>query len=137
VPLLPLVESVVVQLAHLLDGKPVRVEVNIVEDAHFCVARPALAVVLSNIVSNAFQHTREGWVRISFDGERLSVSDEGPGVEESIRARLFEAGVKGCDSSGHGLGLSIARRLAERVGLELALAPGAQGGTVATLAPRK
>lgn len=137
VPLLPLVESVVVQLAHLLDGKPVRVEVNIVEDAHFCVARPALAVVLSNIVSNAFQHTREGWVRISFDGERLSVSDEGPGVEESIRARLFEAGVKGCDSSGHGLGLSIARRLAERVGLELALAPGVQGGTVVTLAPRK
>ncbi|MGW8391451.1 sensor histidine kinase [Pseudoduganella sp. HUAS MS19] len=137
VPLLPLAESTVVQLAHLLDGKVVSVEVDIGQDAHFCVPRPALAVVLSNIVSNAFQHTREGCVRISFGGGSLSVSDEGPGVEESIRTRLFEAGVKGCNSSGHGLGLSIARRLAERIGLELALAPGEHGGTVARLAPRK
>lgn len=137
VPLLPMAESTVVQMAHLLEGKPVRVEVEIGQGAHFCVPRPALAVVLSNIVGNAFLHTREGCVRISFDGERLSVSDDGPGVEEAIRARLFEAGVKGSSSGGHGLGLSIARRLAERIGLELALAPGVQGGTVATLAPRK
>ncbi|HEY0585988.1 MAG TPA: HAMP domain-containing sensor histidine kinase [Pseudoduganella sp.] len=137
VPLLPLAESTVVQLAHLLDGKAVSVEVEIGPGAHFCVPQPALAIVLSNIVGNAFQHTRQGCVRIGFDGKSLSVSDEGPGVEEAIRTRLFEAGVKGGNSSGHGLGLSIARRLAGRIGLALELAPGAQGGTVVTLAPRK
>ncbi|SFF81698.1 Signal transduction histidine kinase [Duganella sp. CF458] len=137
VRLLPLAESTVVQMAHLLDGKPVSVEVDIGQAAHFCVPQPALAVVLSNIVGNAFQHSQRGCVRITFDGVRLTVSDEGPGLEDAIRTRLFEAGVKGGNSRGHGLGLSIARRLAERIGLELSLEPGAQGGTVATLTPRK
>lgn len=137
VPLLALAESTVVRLAHLLDGKPVEVEVGIDPQAQFRMPRPALAIVLANVISNAFQHTQSGRVRISFEDGKLSVSDDGPGVDAAIRSRIFEAGVKGSGSSGHGLGLSIARRLANRIGLELELAPGAHGGTVVTLAPRQ
>jgi signal transduction histidine kinase len=137
VPLLALAESTVVRLAHLLDGKAVEVEVAIDSKAQFRMPRPALAIVLANVVGNAFQHTQSGRVRISYDGGKLSVSDDGPGVDAAIRSRIFEAGVKGSGSSGHGLGLSIARRLANRIGLELQLAPGANGGTVVTLAPRQ
>ncbi len=137
VPLLALAESTVVQLAHLLDGKAVEVEVEIDPHARFYMPQPALAIVLANVVGNAFQHTQAGRVRIGYSGGGLVVSDQGPGIDEAIRARLFEPGVKGGASSGHGLGLSIARRLAERIGLDLALRPGAQGGTVVTLTPRK
>ncbi|WNG48770.1 HAMP domain-containing histidine kinase [Archangium minus] len=137
VPLLPLAESTVVQLAHLLEGKPVEVEVAIDPRAQFHMPRSALAIVLSNVVGNAFQHTQAGRVSIGFADGRLVVRDDGPGVDAAIRARLFEPGVKGGTSSGHGLGLSIARRLADRIGLALELEAGAQGGTVVTLAPRK
>lgn len=137
VPLLPLAESTVVQLAHLLDGKPVEVDVAIDPQAQFTAPRSALAIVLANVVGNAFQHTQSGCVRIQFAGGRLEVRDQGPGIDPAIRERLFEAGVKGAASSGHGLGLSIARRLAQRIGLELTLETGPAGGTVAALAPAK
>lgn len=136
-PLLPLVESSVVQLAHLLDGKPVEVEVALAPQASFHAPPAALRIVLANIIGNAFQHTQSGCVRIGFADGVLTVSDNGPGIDPAIQARLFEAGVKGAASSGHGLGLSIARRLASRIGLELTLEAGAQGGTVAALSPTK
>lgn len=137
VPLLPLAESTVVQLAHLLDGKPVQVDVAFEPQAQFTAPRSALAIVLANVIGNAFQHTQSGCVRIGFAAGRLEVSDDGPGIDPSIRARLFEGGVKGPASSGHGLGLSIARRLAQRIGLELTLETGPGGGTVAVLAPAR
>ncbi|XLZ72299.1 HAMP domain-containing sensor histidine kinase [Massilia sp. SR12] len=135
VALLPLVESTVVQLAHLLDGKPVEVDVALAPQASFSVPPAALRIVLANIIGNAFQHTQSGCVRVAFADGVLAVSDDGPGIDPAIQARLFEAGVKGPASGGHGLGLSIARRLASRIGLELTLQAGAQGGTVASLAP--
>ncbi|MYN05536.1 hypothetical protein GTP41_25925 [Pseudoduganella sp. DS3] len=137
VALLPLVESTVVQLAHLLDGKLVEVDVALPPHATFSVPPAALRIVLANIIGNAFQHSQAGCVRIGFADGALTVSDDGPGIDPAIQARLFEAGVKGSASSGHGLGLSIARRLASRIGLELTLQAGAQGGTVAALAPAK
>lgn len=137
VALLPLVESTVVQLAHLLDGKPVEVDVALAPQASFRVPPVALRIVLANIIGNAFQHTQTGCVRIGFVDGVLAVSDDGPGIDPAIQARLFDAGVKGAASSGHGLGLSIARRLANRIGLELTLGTGAQGGTVASLTPAK
>lgn len=136
-PLLPLVESTVVQLAHLLDGKPVEVEVTLTPQAFLHVPPAALRIVLANIIGNAFQHTQSGCVRIGFADGVLTVSDNGPGIDPALQARLFEAGVKGPASSGQGLGLSIARRLASRIGLDLSLEAGAQGGTVAALSPAK
>ncbi|WP_374580861.1 sensor histidine kinase [Pseudoduganella sp.] len=137
VALLPLVESTVVQLAHLLEGKAVEVEVALAPQASFRVPPAALRIVLANIIGNAFQHTQAGTVRVSFADGLLAVRDDGPGIDPAIQARLFEAGAKGAASSGHGLGLSIARRLASRIGLALTLQAGADGGTVAALSPAK
>jgi signal transduction histidine kinase len=137
VALLPLAETTVVQLAHLLDGKPVEVEVAIDPRAQFQLPRPALAIVLANVVGNAFQHTQAGRVRIEFAEGRLAVSDDGPGIDAAIGDRVFEPGVKGGRSSGYGLGLSIVRRLAERIGLDVTLQAGPHGGTVVSLTPRK
>lgn len=65
----------------------------------------------------------------------LSVRDHGPGVTPEQLARLGEPFYRapGQTSSGHGLGLAIARRAAERHGGQLELRNHAQGGFVATL----
>ncbi|MFC5461661.1 sensor histidine kinase [Massilia niabensis] len=133
VALLPLVEDTVVQFAHLLDGKPVEVSVEVSLGTVIESHRAALTILLSNLVSNAFGHTQRGEIRIYVDGASLVVADSGPGIAPALRARLFEPGAKGEASAGFGLGLSIARRLGERVGIGIAIDSAPGGGTRARL----
>ncbi len=133
VALLPLVESTVVQFAHLLDGKQVEVLVELPPAMRVRAHPAALAILLANLVGNAFAHTRQGRVRIAAEGTGLVIEDSGPGVAPEVRQRMFEAGAKGEGSSGFGLGLSIASRLAARLGIGLAIGDAPGGGTRAVL----
>ena len=133
VALLPLVEDAVVQFAHLLDGKAVGVSVEVEEGTVIVSHRAALTILLSNLVSNAFGHTQQGDIRIYTEGASLVVADSGPGIAPELRARLFEPGAKGEASAGYGLGLSIARRLGERVGIGIEIDSPPGGGTRARL----
>lgn len=133
VALLPLVEDAVVRFAHLLDGKAVEVRVEVAENTVVQGHRAALAILLSNLVSNAFGHTKQGEIRMYVEGASLVVADSGPGIDPGLRERLFEPGARGQASAGFGLGLSIARRLGERVGIGVAIDSAPGGGTRACL----
>jgi len=77
--------------------------------------RDALARALANLVDNARQHGRgRVTVRVESDGSttRLEVTDEGPGVADAERERVFER----FHGRGSGLGLAIVRAAAERHG---------------------
>ena len=65
----------------------------------------------------------------------LSVRDHGPGVASEHLQQLGKPFFRapGQSSTGHGLGLAIARRAAQRHGGELLLANHPEGGFVATL----
>ncbi len=85
-----------------------------------------LIQVVTNLLSNASKFSpRGGEVRVTVDPEtrlaRLSVSDQGPGIPDAFRARIFSkfAQADGSDTrakGGTGLGLAIAREIAERHG---------------------
>jgi two-component system sensor histidine kinase/response regulator len=109
----------------------------------------AVEQVLDNLLSNATKFSnRGGTVEISVrrdDGARppavvLSVRDDGPGFSEEDREHLFERFVRlsarptGGEPST-GLGLSIAKRLVELMGGEIALvsSPGQGAEFVVTL----
>ncbi|HEX2189285.1 MAG TPA: PAS domain S-box protein [Longimicrobiaceae bacterium] len=84
--------------------------------------------VLLNLLSNAVKYGRSGPVRLACrrraGGEvALEVSDRGPGIAPEDRERIFEEFVRLGDGSqpGTGLGLTIARRLAELIGGRLEL----------------
>jgi signal transduction histidine kinase len=84
--------------------------------------------VLDNLLDNALRHglgevVVEVW---SSPGKAsAAVSDHGNGLSAETRARLFERFNKGASSDGFGLGLSIARALAESQGGGLWLDEGA------------
>jgi signal transduction histidine kinase len=63
-------------------------------------------------------------------GVRYAVSDDGPGVRDDERERIFEPGVRGtaANGDGSGLGLSLARRLAHAVTGDVEAVAGASGG---------
>jgi signal transduction histidine kinase len=58
----------------------------------------------------------------------VRIADDGPGLPKAIRASLFRARAKST-TGGNGLGLAIARELAERNGGVLKLADSARGAT--------
>ena len=71
--------------------------------------------ILLNLVDNALKYARDR-VDVKVGGREVRVTDDGPGVPEEHRERVFErfAHVEsGPKPPGAGLGLSISRRLAE------------------------
>jgi two-component system sensor histidine kinase RstB len=90
---------------------------------------------VSNLVVNAIRHARARvQVTVRAGGERveIDVDDDGGGVPEADRERVFEPFFRrddGRDAGGAGLGLAIVRRIADRSGgSALALASPALGG---------
>ena len=84
---------------------------------------------VDNLVANAVRHATHG-VELAADLDRdqvvLTVRDDGPGVDESDRERVFERftrldDARARDLGGSGLGLPIVRELVRRAGGEVAL----------------
>ena len=88
-----------------------------------------VGIILDNLIENALEHSREKpWVKVTVldDGDpKVLVEDRGRGVPPEMRERIFERFVRGRDEAGDelggpGLGLSISRDLAGRLGGSLA-----------------
>ena len=95
---------------------------------------------VDNLLRNAQRFNPPGSpieLKAAREGEHISLSvrDHGPGVPEEYLAQLGEPFFRapGQTAAGHGLGLAIARRAAERHGGRLVLNNHPQGGFVATL----
>jgi signal transduction histidine kinase len=93
-----------------------------------------LVELLSNLVRNAAEAAPQGKVCVRAEPEgrmvRILVEDEGPGIPEDLRRRVFEPFFS-TKASGTGLGLPIARALAGQLGARLELAARSPRGTVA------
>ena len=87
-----------------------------------------LSILLRNLVENAVKYTpREGRVVVCVaaqeGGATVSVEDSGPGIAPNEREHMFERFVRGAtqQTTGSGLGLSIAKAIALRHGARLTL----------------
>jgi signal transduction histidine kinase len=132
--------------AHVLPGHP-RPDVSVeVHGRHGLrvAAEPELAErALVPIIANAmrFAHHRVD-IDVTEDTHQITfeVRDDGPGVAEHLRERIFEPGVaagnRSPGASGAGLGLALARRLAHAARGEVRCLPSPSGGRFQLCLPK-
>jgi signal transduction histidine kinase len=93
---------------------------------------------VENLVANAVQHAPAGTrVRIHVapeqcDGESsavIIVSDQGPGIDPKLLPRLFDRFARSSESAGLGIGLFLAREIAEAHGGRVEVTSSAVTGT--------
>lgn len=79
----------------------------------------ALAVIVGNLIRNACQYTEEGEIVVSVDPGRIEVRDTGVGMSEEEMRHAFEPFFRSDTPGhrfGHGIGLTIVKRLSDRFG---------------------
>lgn len=97
-------------------------------DANVLVQERDLKTLTKNLLDNAIRYTPDGGridlsVLVRKNKVILQVDDTGPGIPEEERIRVFDPfyRVLGNDAMGSGLGLSIVKAIADRVGAKVSL----------------
>nr|WP_308635970.1 ATP-binding protein [Massilia brevitalea] len=95
---------------------------------------------LGNLIDNAVKYGREAGVTVDRvnGAARIRVRDSGPGIPPAEQARVFDPFYRvetsrSRESGGTGLGLTIARNIAEQHGGSIALSNHPEGGLEVTL----
>jgi signal transduction histidine kinase len=111
---------------------------------HECVTcdPDQISRAVTNLVGNALKFGKSAVVRLQrsgLDTVEIEVEDHGPGISDADKERVFEpfyrtdSARRSGESAGFGLGLSIARTIAERHGGRIALSDASPCGTIARL----
>jgi two-component system OmpR family sensor kinase len=115
-------------LMPLAEAKKIDIGVEGRQDARVRVNEPDLMALVQNLVHNAIRYTPEGGtVDLSVTMKQghaiLRIQDSGPGIQVAERARVFDPFYRtlGSHQVGSGLGLSIVRAIANRIGAEIEL----------------
>ncbi|WP_345526600.1 HAMP domain-containing sensor histidine kinase [Nocardioides endophyticus] len=94
-------------------------------DAQVVADADELTEVLNILLHNAAEHAPGSpvhvFTRVRDDELQLVVADEGPGVPQELRDRIFEWGYSRPGSAGQGVGLAMAHEVLARRGIALEL----------------
>ena len=128
------------EIARRVAGDRLPVHLNIVEDVAVIGIRNHVVRVLVNLVDNAQRHAKSAvWVGLGTEPQHgmavLRVADDGAGVPQSDRARIFDRFVRldesrSRDEGGAGLGLAIVRDVVSAHHGEVYVEQSAHGGAV-------
>ena len=121
----PLVTQAIDQQRHLLNGKCVDVEIDLIDVEINDLSKPiafghaqAFSIAVNNLVRNAFEHTREGQgpIMIHIKEDVLFVTNQVSGEADELHIST-----EASSPHGYGLGLGIVQRLCERNGWSFSL----------------
>lgn len=113
------IKSVADELTVLAQQKNISISTD-AEDVSVAGMEDALKLLITNLTDNAIRYTQEGGkIRLSVKQKEkrvvINVSDNGPGIAQQERERVFDRFYRalGTKAQGHGLGLAIVKRIVE------------------------
>jgi two-component system, OmpR family, phosphate regulon sensor histidine kinase PhoR len=147
VPVLPVLEQAVTAVEFQATQRNVKVNLAVPGDLAVRADPKALDHVLVNLIDNGVKYGRiDGsvWVAASAAGDdvRIEVRDDGPGIADKHRGRVFERFYRADPSrsreaGGTGLGLSIVKHLVESMGGDVGVEPSLPHGSIFWLRLRR
>ena len=119
----------------LLRDRPVTVTFDDEGGPRLHAPASALALMLRNLLGNAVQFTGAGAIRVVVAHDRIDIIDTGIGMTPEVLSQVFNPFYKANlgEGEGKGVGLSIVRRLGERMGWPVSLVSEPGKGTTATI----
>jgi len=112
------------QLVHV--SKEVVLQCHVKDDFAVEFDRLALKSILLNLLHNASKYTKYGRITVNAEDKRILIEDTGVGIRNENIEKIFEPfycedASKNRETCGFGLGLSIAKNLAQNNGYKLFL----------------
>lgn len=134
VDLVGLLRDRIVLAADLAQRRDIEVELLAPQDCVLPLHRETMGSLIDNLLSNAVKYSPSGSrvvveLRIDDDAVRIAVTDQGPGIPQALRAKVFERFYRPPDQDvpGSGLGLTIVERAAAQHAAEVTLGDGFDG----------
>ena len=132
-------QSVLSKIAREAVPQGTPLDVDVPDDLAVIADPLVLDRVVSNLLANAVRHGEPPVVLAAEQRDRhirISVTDNGEGVPEDLRPRLFERFERATDVPGSGLGLAIARAYARAHGGDLVYDEAVEGARFEVVIPR-
>jgi signal transduction histidine kinase len=110
------IEYQIDQSEHLLKDKDIVVTIEGENDLVINSSPKVLEVMLGNLIQNAIKYTNEGSVKIEINNKNILVKDSGIGMSEKQISQVFTPYFRASTrpSGGHGVGLTIVKRISDR-----------------------
>ncbi|MBK8557824.1 MAG: HAMP domain-containing protein [Lewinellaceae bacterium] len=120
-----------------LNASGIKFNLQIPENVSLNTDPTLLEAILSNLLANAIKYGKtNGEISLQWDGSNksLSIQDDGPGIESQHIPRLFDRfyrsdGSRNSEIPGAGLGLSIVKKLADLLNIQISVSSELDQGT--------
>lgn len=138
VELRPLVEEVA-GMIEMKAEKTVKIDVNIADNAVVYADPLHFGNVISNLLDNAVKYSTDmAMIKISADGARITVADNGIGIPKESLPHIFDKFYRVTDgdryeTGGYGLGLYYVRQIVDMHGWTISVVSNAGNGTIFTI----
>jgi len=127
------IQETIEQNRYLLVNKPIDIELVPEIDPLLSIPTPIFQIMLTNLIRNAIQHTSSGKISVIVKVDRVIVSDTGAGMDPDDLSLVTQLHLRGARGKGFGLGLSIVKRLCDRLGWRLKIESEKGRGTAVEL----
>jgi len=130
---LPVIRDTIEQNRKRIAGKPVDINLVAKSDPVLMVPPSLFQIALANLIRNAVDHTANGTITVYVHDDRVVVSDTGEGIAQKDLSTVTQPLVSGNGRKGFGLGLTIVKRMCDRLNWQFHIQSEIDVGTTAEL----
>ena len=130
-----LIESELEFIQPLIENKSIEISIKNDNDFSIKANEKVLSGLIGNLLRNAATYTDEGQISIEIGEQTLTISDTGIGMSQSEIDQVFDAHYRGNHTKriGHGIGMTIVKKLTDRFGWDINIQSVYGQGTVVSI----